>query len=404
MIIRNNAISVTVVDGAGGTALHKALNFVNTANVTSDYNDLYTINDNALAAWAAATYNFANYKTASAQDANSLNVNPAFVSGTDLHTSVPSLNNAGIEVPGITNDFSGIARTLPPDIGAFEFTLPVSSIQTLAATSVDLQTATLNGDINTNGEIVALLFEYGTTLSYGNVITAIPATLRSFTDTPASAGLTGLVANTLYHFRMKGISSTSVETVLGEDMTFTTASTIPVNTIIENVIVASGHDTCFNATQTITVAGNGNTFTVQTGGSATMIAGQNIIYLPGTVVEPGGYLLGYITTNNSYCGTMPPPIVAAKNVTSEPSLKMDENLFRVYPNPTSGKFTLEVSGENIPAKATIDILGMNGIKHLSVDVSDERKHIFSIEHMQQGIYFIRMITENRTETLKIIKQ
>jgi hypothetical protein len=404
MIIRNNIVATTVVDGAGGTALHKALNFVNNTNVTSDNNDLYTTNPGALAAWGTTTYNFDNYKSASSQDASSLNVDPAFVSPVDLHTAVPALNNAGVDIPTFTTDFAGITRTNPPDIGAYEFTLAVTSIHTLPATSTDIHTATVHGDINTNGEVVGLSFEYGTTLSYGNFSTAMPATVRSFTDIPVSAGLIGLLPNTLYHYRINGISATSGETVHGADMTFTTLSSIPVTTTLETITIHNGQDTCFNATQTITVAGNGNTFTVQTGGFVTMIAGQNIIYLPGTMVEQGGYMYGYITTNNTYCGEMVPPLVAVTTGTSDPMPVKANTPFRVYPNPTTGIFTLEFQAESEPGNATVEIYGMNGVKVFSEGISGERNHVFSIALLQPGMYFLRIITGNRIETLKMIKQ
>jgi hypothetical protein len=77
----------------------------------------------------------------------------------------------------------------------------------------------------------------------------------------------------------------------------------PINTTIQNITIANGHDTCFNALQTITVAGGGTTFIVQDGGSTTMIAGQKINFLPGSKVNPGGYLHGYITQDGSWCNT-----------------------------------------------------------------------------------------------------
>ncbi|MEI6435259.1 MAG: right-handed parallel beta-helix repeat-containing protein, partial [Bacteroidota bacterium] len=60
---------------------------------------------------------------------------------------------------------------------------------------------------------------------------------------------------------------------------------------------------CYNALQTITVAGGGNTFTVANGGSITMIAGHSIIILPTTTVHSGGFMHAYITTTNNFCGT-----------------------------------------------------------------------------------------------------
>lgn len=51
---------------------------------------------------------------------------------------------------------------------------------------------------------------------------------------------------------------------------------VPVQMAISGIILASGTPDCYNATQTITVAGNGTIFKIQDGGSATMIAGQEI--------------------------------------------------------------------------------------------------------------------------------
>ncbi len=52
--------------------------------------------------------------------------------------------------------------------------------------------------------------------------------------------------------------------------------TVPANYDIINFTIGSSQSQCFNATQTITVAGNVTTFTVENGGSAVLIAGENI--------------------------------------------------------------------------------------------------------------------------------
>jgi hypothetical protein len=92
----------------------------------ADYNDLkvsatgrakaFTGNFNsvdysALSSWQAGT----------GQELHSLDVDPAFVSSSDLHPQAPELNNAGISIPGIMVDFAGVLRGNPPDIGAYEY-------------------------------------------------------------------------------------------------------------------------------------------------------------------------------------------------------------------------------------------------------------------------------------------
>lgn len=91
----------------------------------------------------------------------------------------------------------------------------------------------------------------------------------------------------------------------------TVAVIVPVIKDIQDITVTGSH--CFSATQTITVAGGETTFVVQDGGSATLIAGRNIIYLPGARCDSGGYMRGYITLDNIYCGGIVPPMISPIN-------------------------------------------------------------------------------------------
>jgi hypothetical protein len=162
---------------------------------------------------------------------------------------------------------------------------------------------------------------------------------------------------------------------------------------------------CYNATETILVAGGGRTFTVENGGSVTMIAGQKILMLPKTGVESGGYLHAYIST--SFCDAVPTAMVAAPVRTEElPQPSMQESsFFKVYPNPTTGNLTLEISG-NVPASATvrIEIYSMQGERLLHEQYSGERKHELSLNGRPAGIYFIRVLSGGTSGSVKIIKQ
>ena len=46
-------------------------------------------------------------------------------------------------------------------------------------------------------------FEYGTTISYGNTITATQSPITGGTDINVSANITGLTAGATYHYRVK---------------------------------------------------------------------------------------------------------------------------------------------------------------------------------------------------------
>jgi uncharacterized protein (TIGR02145 family) len=95
------------------------------------------------------------------------------------------------------------------------------SIATLAATNVLTRCATLNGTVTGNADgSSSVIFEYGTTTSYGS------STKNLFNYTSADAlrnvyaDITGLTAETTYHFRIK-VSNINA-TVYGDDMSFST--------------------------------------------------------------------------------------------------------------------------------------------------------------------------------------
>ena len=88
----------------------------------SDYNNLYS-NGTNLAYWAGNKRTLADLP----QDNNSININPVFVSSTDLHTLTTELNGAGTSSIGSYFDIDGETRGANPDIGADEFT-PLSTM------------------------------------------------------------------------------------------------------------------------------------------------------------------------------------------------------------------------------------------------------------------------------------
>lgn len=102
----------------------------------SDYNDFYVGAGN-IGRWDYTPANdLAAWQTLSNQEANSLNVDPFFVSVNDLHTTQILLNAAATSLPFITTDFDGEMRdTLTPDIGADERIFIADDIGVIALTN-----------------------------------------------------------------------------------------------------------------------------------------------------------------------------------------------------------------------------------------------------------------------------
>lgn len=98
-----------------------AFNIRTPSAVTSDNNN-YFATGNFLAYWNSPVEDLAALQVANSSDVNSVSVNPAFLSATDLHTTTFRLEGKGVAGTGITTDFDGVVRSSPPDIGADEFT------------------------------------------------------------------------------------------------------------------------------------------------------------------------------------------------------------------------------------------------------------------------------------------
>jgi hypothetical protein len=183
--------------------------------------------------------------------------------------------------------------------------------------------------------------------------------------------------------------------------------TFPIlnNTIIQGITINSGQTTCYNALQTLTVAGGGTTFFLQNGGTVTMIAGQNISFLPGSIVQSGGHLKAYITTTNSYCNSVPTPMINAlgEKEIDLPNM-LESSLCTVYPNPTCGKFKLELTGLKYFSRVLLRIYNMQGMEILTKQLTESGISEFSLESQSPGIYLVSVLYEGKLESFRIIRQ
>jgi hypothetical protein len=178
---------------------------------------------------------------------------------------------------------------------------------------------------------------------------------------------------------------------------------VPINRLLQNINLSSGTNECYDATNTITVAGSGTTFVVQSGGSAEMIAGQKISYLPGTRVYSGGYMHGHITTSGQYCSPTAPQMEVTSTGVNDLAIASGE-LFRVYPNPTSGNFTVELTDITSSGNAVITVFGSMGETIHTAEMNGISKQALSLSEKPAGIYFIRMVAGDKQSTRKIIRK
>lgn len=116
---------------------------------------------------------------------------------------------AGGTTYGSDRTFTTLSPTGPP------------VVTTNAATLIGGFSATLNGSVDPHGLTTTVYFQYGTTTSYG--LTTASQTKSGDTYQNISANISGLAANTTYHFR--AVAANTAGTRYGVDRTFTTLST-----------------------------------------------------------------------------------------------------------------------------------------------------------------------------------
>ena len=165
----------------------------------------------------------------------------------------------------------------------------VPTVTTQGATSVALNSATLNGNITSTGGANATIrgFQYGTDTNYGTTTTETGL----FSTGSFTKNITGLACGTTYHY--VGYATNSVGSALGNDQTFTTVScpsSVPtlttgsvqvVNSLTSGAVILNG---------TIVSTGGGNATVRGFQYGATSSYGSN-------TVETGSFSAGAFTKN-----------------------------------------------------------------------------------------------------------
>jgi hypothetical protein len=127
------------------------------------------------------------------------------MANTTYHFRIVATNTAGTRFGG-DRTFITLAPTGPP----VSITNP--------ATLIAAFSAALNASVDPHGLPTSVHFQYGTTASYG--LTTAPTNHSGNTYVNISRGISGLAANTTYHFRV--VSTNTAGTTFGADRTFTT--------------------------------------------------------------------------------------------------------------------------------------------------------------------------------------
>jgi len=177
---------------------------------------------------------------------------------------------------------------------------------------------------------------------------------------------------------------------------------------VRNDTVHGGQTECFEATDVVTLGGDGASFVVESGGIADVIAGKRIVMLPVTKAEAGAYLHARISGDGFYCN----------NPLTRSSLKDDEMAestephpengsmhgMRIYPNPTTGLFTLEVSGGGNEEDLSVEVFNLFGRLITACYHANGNRIMIDLSGQSGGIYLVKAKNGSMVVTGKIVLQ
>lgn len=170
---------------------------------------------------------------------------------------------------------------------------------------------------------------------------------------------------------------------------------VPESYSLSNKTLLDGTSNCFNALQTITVAGGETTVDFENGSTVDLIAGQSITFLPGFHSHSGSLMNAWITTDGSFCDPAPAPIIAQQmdkssfvDGQSQPdSVQESGHLVKLYPNPNNGLFTIEL---NDCDNATITIFNLAGTMVFQQKGFQSGKHLLQVRDIKKGVYILNV--------------
>jgi alpha-tubulin suppressor-like RCC1 family protein len=157
---------------------------------------------------------------------------------------------------------------------------------TAGASEVALTSVTLNGWVNPNGKATTASFEYGLTAAYGSNVALTLASNTSTNGQLVSAGISGLTANKLYHYRILGTNSDG--TAYSQDSTFSTGS-LPVVAAAPVVVSVAATSAVLSGSVTadgfMTLGERGFVYAVSAANATPEIGGSGVskLVMPGEI-------------------------------------------------------------------------------------------------------------------------
>jgi hypothetical protein len=155
----------------------------------------------------------------------------------------------------------------------------IPTVNNSTPTNITQVGASLNGFVNANGGSTTVTVEYGLTSAYGSSVAMTPSPITGNTNTAVTAAITGLTANTLYHYRITAVNAAGTSS--SADATFTTLDS-PLGTNDFSKDKWSVYPNPATTNFTIQYDKNSDIQSIQL-----MTVNGKMTTLQGTIIEPG---------------------------------------------------------------------------------------------------------------------
>lgn len=180
-----------------------------------------------------------------------------------------------------------------------------------------------------------------------------------------------------------------------------------VNSTLQNITINSGEEQKHYA-YNIEAAGEGTSYTVKSNGKSYLKAGNSIVLGPGFSAELGSEFQAFIepftipvlnATSSLKSAKIENSTSQITQVEEKQNTELLENI-KIYPNPSTGLFYFISSEET---QVQISIYNSNGSLIIHDNIVSN-KWVIDLSDQPSGIYVLKVFSNNKTLTNKLIKQ
>lgn len=172
----------------------------------------------------------------------------------------------------------------------------------------------------------------------------------------------------------------------------------------QNMVIEDGNSGCFDSEDIIILAGSGTNFLLESGASLELAAVNSVLLKDGFRALAGSYGRFFIDPSGSYCN--PQALLSSVDeMYLEPLIEIaDKGPVRIYPNPTTGKFTIELTNPDDSPETSVEIFSILGEKIKQLDRFDQMSYQFDLSNHITGLYLLRIRQGNKIWQEKLIRQ